>query len=219
LGYTLLDFDFLFVREAKRVSTLYNEVFDGDDMRVALAVLLLSASAFAQTKAAGSACGPKDVTFDVRQDNSQHALAQPETGKALIYIVSQSGLACGPGGWCVMRAGLDGEWVGAFERRQSSSFRMDPYNSYFYISVDPGEHHVCVDGQSGLGDMIALMHFTAEAGKVYYVGIQGAFSLGPQSVAAGYSRFLNVRPLDSDEGEYLIATSPLSVSQAKPPKK
>ena len=179
-------------------------------MRITLAVLLLSASALAQTKPAAvtDACGPKGVVFDVKTDNSQHTLAQPEAGKAILYVVSHSGLACGPGGWCMMRVGLDGKWVGAFKRRPSSL-----YNFYFYVSVEPGEHHVCVNAQSGPGDMIALMHFTAEAGNVYYLGIQGAVSY------AGYSRFLNAEPLDSDEGKYLIATSPLSVSQPKSPKK
>ncbi len=183
-------------------------------MRVALAVLLLSASAFAQTKPAAvpDACGPKNVFFDVKQDNSQHALVQPEAGKALVYIVDKSGLSCGPDGWCVMRTGMDGAWVGAFKSAVSAvRSRSSTYNSYFYISVEPGEHHVCVDAQSGLGNMIALMHFTAEAGKVYYFGIHGVYS--------GYSRFLNIDPLDSDEGKYMIATSPLSVSKPKPPKK
>jgi hypothetical protein len=180
-------------------------------MKVALAVLFLSVSAVAQaTAGVADACGPKDVLFDVRQDSSQHALVQPEAGKALVYIVSQSGLACGVGGWCVMRAGLDGTWVGAFLTRVP--FREDDrYNSFLYVSVEPGEHHVCVNARSGQGDMIARSHFTAEPGKVYYLGIQGVYSL--------YSRFLNVGPLDSDEAKYLIATSPLSVAQLKPPKK
>src|ERR1017187_3407487 len=165
-------------------------------MKVALAVLFLSVSAVAQTKATGAAdaCGPRDVVFDVKTDNSQHTLAQPEAGKALVYIIDKSGLACTSGGWCVMRAGLDGTWVGAYK----GSAYGPPYNSYVAVPIEPGEHHVCVDGQSGAGDMIALAHFTAEAGKVYYLGIEGVYSRP--------SRFLNIGPLDSDEGKYLIAT-------------
>jgi len=109
-----------------------------------------------------------------------------------------------------MRAGLDGTWVGAFLRTVTFTDNS-PYNSYFHISVEPGDHHVCMNAQVGKGAIIALMHFTAEAGKVYYIGIQG--------VVSESSRFLNVGPMDSDEGKYLIATSPLSVSQVRPPKK
>jgi hypothetical protein len=47
--------------------------------------------------------------------------------------------------------GLDGEWVGATQR-----------NSYFSLSVDPGEHHVCATEG---GQLFAFAHFTAEAEK------------------------------------------------------
>jgi len=57
--------------------------------------------------------------------------------------------------------GLDGQWIGATNG-----------NSYFYFSVDPGEHHLCTNWQgfSFLGKTRAAgaLHFTAEPGGVYY---------------------------------------------------
>ena len=168
-------------------------------MRVALIALLFAGPAFAQDQSAvpGGACGPKSVSFAVKQDDSQRTLAQPERGKALIYFIQETGAGncLGP---CVTRIGLDGVWVGAFRR-----------NSYFSVSVDPGKHHACMNLQSDtpLGKLVAFVHVTAEAGKVYYLGTQ-AF------VRTSTTR-LEMDPIDSDQGKHLIASLPLSVSQPK----
>jgi hypothetical protein len=65
-----------------------------------------------------------------------------------------------------MRVGLDGAWIGANKGK-----------SYFFFSVDPGDHEVCANWQSGtfkktakrIGSAITLK---AEAGKVYYLRTQ-----------------------------------------------
>jgi hypothetical protein len=75
------------------------------------------------------------------------------------------------------------------------------------VSVEPGEHHACVSAQIGKDDLTVLTHFTAEAGKVYFLGIHGFNSESSMSI--------DISPMDSDEAKYLIATSPLSVSQPK----
>jgi len=50
---------------------------------------------------------------------------------------------------------MDGAWV-----------RANHGNSYFALSVEPGEHHVCVTLQSSLvAQRVELAHFTAEAEK------------------------------------------------------
>jgi hypothetical protein len=56
--------------------------------------------------------------------------------------------------------------------------------------------------------MIALAHFTAEAGKVYYFRTR-AFGDKDQWL-------LDLDPVDSDQANYLIASYPLSVSHPKP---
>ena len=51
-----------------------------------------------------------------------------------------------------MKLAVDGAWVGA-----------NHGNSYFSVSVEPGEHHVCVTLQSSLvAQRVELAHFTAE---------------------------------------------------------
>jgi hypothetical protein len=171
-------------------------------MRIILLVTLLAVTALAQDQSAdigGAACGPKDVRFAVKQGNSQHTPSQPESGKALIYFVQETGSANCLLGACVTRIGLDGAWVGAFK-----------HNSYFFVSVDLGEHHACMNVQSPtpLGKLVAFAHVTAEAGKVYYLGTHA-------SVRTGTTR-LQIDPIDGDQAKYLIASSPLSVSHPKP---
>jgi hypothetical protein len=166
-------------------------------MRVFLVVLLFAGSVLAQNQPepATAACGPKSVKFAVKEDTSGQILAQPEPGKALIYFVQELG-AGNCLGACVTRIGLDGTWAGALK-----------HNAYFSVSVDPGEHHACMNIQSGspLGKLVAFVHVSAEAGKTYYIGTQ-AF------VRTSATR-LEMRPLDIDQAQHLIASLPLSVSQ------
>lgn len=122
-------------------------------------LFLIASPAFAQATSAvlPVACGSKDVSFDVKLDDSHRTLAQPEPGKALIYCIQETG-AGNCAGPCVTRSGLDGAWMGAFN-----------HNSYFSASVDPGEHPVCMNLQpaSPSGNLRAFAQVTAEAGKVY----------------------------------------------------
>jgi hypothetical protein len=165
-------------------------------MKSAFLVVLLAASAFAQEPSgvATSACGPKSATFQVRLDKSQHTLAQPDPGKALVYFIQENGAAA--------RTGLDGSWAGANKN-----------SSYFAVSVEPGEHHVCADVQTprGIpGVPVGLLHFTAEAGRVYYFDAR---------VVYGAESYLFLGAIDSDQAKYLIDSLPLSVSTPSTPKK
>ncbi len=158
-------------------------------MKIPLFALLFAASAFAQAPSAvlPAACGPQAVSFTVHLDKNQHAVLQPEPGKARVYFVQASGL---------IRYGIDGAWVGA-----------NRGHSYFSVSVEPGEHHVCAQMQ-GLGaPMAELTHFTAKAGEVYFYRAR----LPP--TLEGLYLFFN--PIDSDEGKSLIASYSLSVSSPK----
>jgi hypothetical protein len=62
-------------------------------MRIIGLVMLLAISAVAEVPPAVApfACGSGNVTFNVKLDESQHALAQPEAGKALVYFVQEKG--------------------------------------------------------------------------------------------------------------------------------
>jgi len=171
-------------------------------MRSVLVVMLLAVSAFAQEQPGASpapACGANSANLDVKRDKSQHALLPPESGKARVYFVQDIGVVRCLGGCITTKIGLDGTWVGA-----------NQHNSYFSVSVEPGEHHVCASWQSGLPGIqhLAFVHFAAEAGKTYYFRTR-AFGETNQQI-------FDLDTVDSDQAKYLIATYPLSVSHPKP---
>lgn len=165
-------------------------------MRIIGLVMLLGASAFAQVSpaAAPAACGPTKVIFNVKLDESQHALAQPEPGKALVYFIQEKGADTFA---VTTPIGLDGAWVGANKN-----------NSYFATSVQPGEHHVCASVQSFRGHPVGLVHFTAEAGIIYYFSARVIFG-------EATNPYLFLGAVDSDQAKYLIASDPLSISNPK----
>jgi hypothetical protein len=173
-------------------------------MKIALVALLLAASALAQNAPAAlpAACGYKDINFDVKVDDTQHTPMQPESGRAVVYFIQDDG-PMGNHQHNTLRIGLDGAWAGAYKQ-----------NSYFTVSVEPGEHHVCANVQSNysIGSLVVLAHFTVEARKVYYFRtrfIAGMTSLYPTPP------YLELDPVDSDQGKFLIESYPLSVSTPK----
>jgi hypothetical protein len=178
-----------------------------------LAVALCGISVLAQDPAAKAtaeaACGPTNIKFDVKEGAADPS-PQLRPGKALVYVVEDLG-GCPdcPGqskGFnftntnnALVRVGMDGAWIGA---NQGSS--------YFFFSVDPGEHHLCINWQSRLAvrsRAFAMAGFTAEAGRVYY------FRERVFPGSADYS--FDLDPINSDEGKYLVASSSYSVSRAK----
>ncbi len=166
-----------------------------------LLVMLLAVSALGQQEsgALAAACGPKSTSFNVKLDEAQHTLAQPEPGKALVYFVQDIGKVNCLGSCMTTKIGLDGAWVGANQD-----------NSYFSVSVEPGEHHVCANPQSRVGwvsRVVALAHFTTEPGNVYYFRTRNS---------GGTSLLFDLDPIDSDQAKYLISSYPLSVSHPKP---
>jgi hypothetical protein len=166
-------------------------------MRAALVALLFAASAFAQAQSTVSAAGcPGDVSFKVHLDNARHTLAQPQKGKALIYFIHDAGADNGIA-YPTVKIGLDGAWVGA-----------NHGDSYFSVSVSTGEHHVCATLQSSMVDQrVELAHFTAESGQVYFCRTRLLLSRAIE--------LLELDRIDSDQGAYLIASYPLSVSHPK----
>ena len=176
-------------------------------MKSVLVLMVLTLSAFAQQGPMPSApaCGSGKAKFEVKLDETQHTLAEPEAGKALVYFVQDVGAVNCLGGCFQTKIGLDGAWVGAVQ-----------HNSYFFMSVEPGEHHVCASPQSHVlsataekyaSTRLALAHFTAEAGKVYYFRTR---SHGSQN-----QELFDLDAIDGDQAKYLIASYPLSVSHPK----
>ena len=164
------------------------------------AVLLSASTAFAQDQAAAArtaaGCGPSQTQFDVKLDDTLHLLAQPEEGKAIVYVFEDD--FTGP----TMRIGVDGSWTGATNSK-----------SFLYFSVAPGEHSVCTEWQSNVfkktservGGAITLH---VEAGKIYYLRMTF------EEVTKAFGR-IKLSLTDNAEGQFLLSSSALSNSHPK----
>jgi hypothetical protein len=163
-------------------------------MRILALAILLCSSALSQV--APPACGPENVTFKVKTEESQHTLAPPDPGKARVYFIHDAG-SNWTTGYPTVKIAMDGTWAGA-----------NHGNSYFSVSVDPGEHHVCVTLQSSLvAQRLELAHFSAEADKIYYYRTRLVVSRNVE--------LLELDPIDDDQGKYLTGVFPLAVSTSK----
>ena len=152
---------------------------------VLLAAVFPAGRCLAATKLPAS-CGPDEERFDVKTDKNQPPAGTLEAGKALVYLI-------GDGNGVTLRIGLNGAWIGA-----------DRGASYFFFPVDAGEHHLCANWQSSLGrfsKQVSLNKFTAEAGKIYYFRVRLDTSVGNSDSLS----WLDLEPVNSDEGEYLVS--------------
>jgi hypothetical protein len=177
-------------------------------MRTVLAVLLfafLTLPVFAQDQAAtaraAAGCGADNVEFDVKTDRNQHPEGQAEAGKALVYVFEDEktdpGLVIGA---VTTRIGLDGQWMGANHGK-----------SYFFFSVDPGDHSVCASWQSSLkrlSKLAAAASLTAAPGSVYY--FQANVDARSHDRPAVW-----MEAVDPAEAKILIASASLSTSHPK----
>jgi hypothetical protein len=173
-------------------------------MKTFLAVMLLSCVSFTQdvaaTAKAKAACGPENISFDADTLYDSHPSATVAQGKALVYVISQDLAAC-VGCGTVARVGMDGTWAGAAN-----------LGSYMSFTVEPGEHHLCTNWQSrfaGRKKPVGLTSLAAEAGKAYYFRMR--------LVASSNQTFIDLDLVNADEGQYLVASSPMSESHPKKP--
>ena len=170
----------------------------------AVVILLLALPAYAQEVPAAphfhAACGPIEVNFDTETSTARPP-AQPEPGKALVYVAEDFPTVQPTIGSPRIKVGLDGNWMGATHG-----------SSYLFFSVDPGEHHLCIKWQSHLerfSKLASFAHLAAESGKTYYFRARITFS------SYGTNVYLDLDPIDPDEGQYLVASSPLMTSRPK----
>jgi hypothetical protein len=168
-------------------------------MKTVAAIVLLFCCALAQDKTAistaESACGLQDAKFEVKSDKSQHPAPTPEEGKALIYFIAD--------GHLTTPIGVDGKWVGAVND-----------GKYFFVPIDPGEHHICAMLQSFMIrrvltwlPRVSVHSLKAEPGGTYY------FRARLVGISTGF--VLQLDQLDSDEGRRFIAWSKFSTSHSK----
>ncbi len=140
----------------------------GDAMKNAFVLLvfgLLALPVLAQDQAAGAraaaGCGADKVQFEVAADKKLHTEGKAEAGKAVVYVFEDERRDPNQRlGNVTIRIGLDGKWVGANHGK-----------SYFFFSVEPGQHALCANWQSSFrmySKLASAASLTAEAGKVYY---------------------------------------------------
>ena len=177
-------------------------------MRKHFGTLLLALSLIQAAKASPKdlpdSCGDNKVQFDVKLQRDKPFTGTPEAGKAQVVFIEtleKSGTCF----HCITttRIGMDGAWAGANEG-----------NSYFAVSVSPGERNLCTDLQSKNGAlMLGMATFTAEAGKTYYYKVKVIFNEldGPSP----YSD-LELMPIGADEAKYRLKTSALSTATPHP---
>jgi uncharacterized protein DUF2846 len=181
-------------------------------MLFASAVALAAVPAFAQNaspkmlasvpQAVAPGCGAKSVKFEVKTEKGQHPFPDPATGKALVYFIeddSQYHASPKP----TMRAGVDGQWMGATHG-----------SSYFYFEVTPGGHHLCTNwGILGRTAYPSALRFTAEAGKSYFFRVQNTWIYPKDAnTAIDKSEF---KPIEPDQGEVLASQFKFAISHVR----
>lgn len=173
-----------------------------------IALLLLTCPALA-TSQSGPGCGPANVKFDITTTKQLPAAPAAQTGKALVYFL-QDDLKYDAVPRPTTRFGIDGTWVGATHG-----------NSYFYVFVDPGEHHICANWQSdrtglswiGSKRSTAAAQFTAEAGKTYYFRARDIARVDDNRIVTEPEVVLS--PLDPDEAQVVMNTFAFSSSHQR----
>jgi hypothetical protein len=133
-----------------------------------------------------AACGPRDVKLEVKIDPSQHPTPSPPEGKALVYVVDQE---------IHVNIGVDGNWAGADDR-----------NTYFFVAVDPGEHHLCAYATFLGATFVSLHSLAAKAGETYY--------FLPMAIGGRGGRYA-LEQLDPDEGRNLVSKARFGTSHPK----
>jgi hypothetical protein len=169
-------------------------------MRSSLTLLLLFSTALladdAPSSALKTACGPDQIKFSVKSAGQDATDAKPEPGKAVVYVIEEFDHAPNEWGRPTVRVGLDGSWVGANRGTSHISF-----------SVDPGEHHICVDWQSRPFTMpilsVAGSSLSVEPGNTYFFRAHIVQHEGTPWT-------FGLDAVNADEGRILVAHSPRS---------
>jgi hypothetical protein len=168
---------------------------------VCCVVFLLGLTMWGQDAVGAPGCGPGGAQFAVKTGDARPD-QQGAASRAVVYFIEDDAeFASIPKP--TTRMGIDGRWVGATHG-----------NSYLFVTVDPGEHHLCASWQKnvvlgGGGRQGAAAHFTAEAGGVYYFEAKNRWwrDVGRAE--------MSLKPLDNDEGQLLVGKYAYSSSQAK----
>ena len=137
-------------------------------------------------------CGHDQARFDVEKVSGP-PITQAVSGKAMVFVSEVFKKATGEMGDPTLRIG---------------------------INVEPGEHHLCLKWQSHfkrLSREAAFTVFAAGAGKQHYFRARVTYELGPDNGHGNNVTGMSITldPISSDEGQYLVASNPMSVPHIK----
>ena len=165
-------------------------------MKAQLVVLLLGALCLPSlAQNLPPSCGPEKQAVDVRTAKNHHPTIPLAPGTATLVFIQRSPVCIGCG---EVRIGVDGSWVGA-----------NKGDSYFSVSVAPGERHVCAYWSSTfsvLEDKLWLTDVSARMAQTYYYY---ADFFG-NTARGGLT--LRLEPISPDEANFLISNSSLASS-------
>jgi hypothetical protein len=154
-----------------------------------------------------ASCGDAKTVIDVSTHKHGPATEEPEAGKARVVFIETADKHAQP---VTTRVAMDGTWVGANQG-----------NSYFESTIDPGEHHVCVDWQLNrrfIKDDAGFDVLKAEPGKVYYFLVKVGWTPSVTMIRSGQpdgEMSLDLSPVNEDEGQYLVLNSKFSTATIK----
>jgi Protein of unknown function (DUF2846) len=158
---------------------------------------------------ASAGCGSLKEDWDVTTNDKNHPTAVAEPTRAHVYFI-QDDAEFIPHPRPSTRFGIDGQWVGATHS-----------NSYFFVSIDPGEHSVCMAWQGSVGAGAQrkefALHLTAEAGQDYYFAAHDIFTgaaVGPGG-RPDEGPFPVFKPLDHDRAMLLMSQYAYATSTPK----
>lgn len=133
------------------------------------------------------ACGTTKVKYSAKTDKKQHPVPEPSADKALVFVVRPTMW----GNKIQTKLAVDGQWVG-----------VNRGNNYFFLTLDPGEHHFCSDSENR-----SLLSLNLEAGKTYYL---------QQKIKMGLWKARNkLVQLDEKEGKKGLEDSHPSIFEVK----
>lgn len=146
-------------------------------------------------------CGPANVNFEVSSPNDGAPPPVVQNGKGLVYVIQVMENPSWDNDAAITRVGMDGAWKGA-----------NHGNTYFYFSVNPGPHDLCVDWQSSeltRSKLVSAMSLGAVAGATYYVEVR---THDETKYDAGY---VKIKLLDVPEARLLLGSSSRVTSTPK----
>ncbi|MGB9408645.1 MAG: hypothetical protein WCA89_13995 [Terracidiphilus sp.] len=160
--------------------------------KFAVSLLCLSLFSTLHAWALPDSCGKEGVQFKVTTQPIPIDFKALDAGKAQIVFLESEMTAGMVLNGAETRLGVDGAWVGATKG-----------NSYFSLSLIPGQHHLCANWPADFAPewaLTGLASLNAKPGEVYYYRIK----IRHIRLEQIDEHSLDLSPVNEDEGKYLV---------------